>query len=222
MGLSPELLRGFRAGEPEALREVYVRHHDEVDTLVRFGFTTAGPPPARIPGVAKPSREDVVQEVFLKAFREPARLAYDGSRPYLPYLLTIAKNLCIDRYRRFRRERMHSVGSLVDIDPILAGTSTLQMPQEEDREFQALEARTRELVRTLDAEQQTFVALRFQQELSQADVAARMGVTRRRVRTLETQVLDALRRHLAARARANQAAHERPNAAPTTYTPEER
>ena len=37
--------------------------------------------------------ESAVQDVFLKAFRDTARLAYDGQRPFKGYLFTIARNL---------------------------------------------------------------------------------------------------------------------------------
>lgn len=197
MRTDPEFLRAFRAGERDALREVYVQHMAQVDSLVRFGFTTKGPPPARVPGVTSDAAKDLVHDVFLKAFRASAREAYDGLRPYAPYLLRIAKNVVLDRYRRQKHERMHTSTVPHDIDAILAGQSELPAANpEEDGDFRALEARTQQFVAGLNAEQRQFVTLRFREELSQAEVATRMGVTRRRVRTLEERVLSGLRLEL--------------------------
>ncbi len=48
--------------------------------------------------------EDVLQDVFRKAFGEKARDSYDGLRPYAAYLATIARNLVIDDYSQRKRE----------------------------------------------------------------------------------------------------------------------
>jgi DNA-directed RNA polymerase specialized sigma subunit len=50
---------------------------------------------------------------------------------------------------------------------------------------------------SFDPGMQEIARLRFVEELSQADVALRLGITRRRVRTLEDRLLSGVRRHLA-------------------------
>lgn len=47
--------------------------------------------------------EEVSQEIFLKTFENLHR--YDGSFPLAAWLLSLARNLCIDRYRRRKREK---------------------------------------------------------------------------------------------------------------------
>ena len=162
----PKLLVAFRAGEPDAMREVYVRNVEMVDTLVRRGFTTPGPPPLRVPGILDETRRDLVQQVFLHAFRTSARLAYDGLRPYAPYLLRIAKNVCIDRYRRTKRERLHTQAELGNLDDLIAERSELPESDhaDDDSDFRALSALTERFVADLDQEARTFVELRFKQE----------------------------------------------------------
>ncbi len=52
--------------------------------------------------VGRAEAEDKAQETFLRAFVHKDR--FDPERPILPWLLTIAKRLCIDRLRRAKRE----------------------------------------------------------------------------------------------------------------------
>ena len=54
-----------------------------------------------IPGA---DAEDTAQETFVRAFLNRAR--FDPARPLLPWLLTIARRLCIDR-NRSRKPRFH-------------------------------------------------------------------------------------------------------------------
>ena len=57
-------------------------------------------------------------------------------------------------------------------------------------------ALARDYVAELDDEAQQFVQLRFVDELGQAEVASRMAVSRRRIRTLEARVLAGLAKRL--------------------------
>ncbi len=57
-----------------------------------------------MPGGGSSELEDLIQEVFVRAFSEKGRLAYDGLRDYEPYICTIARNLLIDRARKQGRE----------------------------------------------------------------------------------------------------------------------
>src|SRR5262245_26498285 len=47
--------------------------------------------------------EELAQEIFLKVFENLHR--YDGSFPLVAWLVSISRNLCIDRYRRLKREK---------------------------------------------------------------------------------------------------------------------
>src|SRR5215218_7911539 len=82
-----QLLMRFRDGERDALLVVYRAFVTEVETLCRRGFILDG---LKVPPLPGPMVMDVVQDVFLKAFSQSARLAYDGLRPYRPFLLQLA------------------------------------------------------------------------------------------------------------------------------------
>ena len=153
-----------------------------------------------MPGVGRDGEYELVQDTFAKAFAEKARLAYDGVNRYRPYLLRITKNLMIDRYRAQQRDahRVELDGEGVgDIDAILAKNLEL-LPSEDapDLHWKNLLAAANEYVATLDDECRQFVALRFEEEQSQDEVAAQMKCSRRRVRTLEERVQTGLRKWL--------------------------
>ncbi|MFP4600011.1 MAG: RNA polymerase sigma factor [Persicimonas sp.] len=103
---SSDSLEAFAQGDRDLLDEVYRHYVGSVEKMLRGGFTfTSQGDTIRFRGIAEPFRlREAVQETFIRAFRKKARQAYDGSRPYRPYLLTIARNLIIDRFRRRSRE----------------------------------------------------------------------------------------------------------------------
>jgi RNA polymerase sigma-70 factor (ECF subfamily) len=97
---TPALLVPFREGRPAALEQTY-RHYvrgvdDYFHALARF---------ARAPELAQPSAvADLIQETFIRAFSPSARRAYDGLRPYSPYLNTIARHCFVDALRKRKKE----------------------------------------------------------------------------------------------------------------------
>ena len=202
----PGLLPRFREGERAALEIVYRRYVDDVMRLLRVGFVSRSSGAVyHVPGAAPDSTLlDMTQEVFARAFAPTGRAGYDGLRPYRPYLLQIARNLRIDQLRRAGRElpagHTGSPSSALDLDALLESNAAIAAPDDshDDPGWLRLREATRAHLATLGAEQQRFVELRFVQELPQLEVAQRMAVTRRRVRTLEALVLRSLRKALKA------------------------
>ncbi|MCC7380934.1 MAG: sigma-70 family RNA polymerase sigma factor [Deltaproteobacteria bacterium] len=173
------------------MERVYHAYVDSVFRRVRHGFHLKDG--RRVEGIREPqAQRDLVQEVFVRAFAERARLAYDGLRPYGPYLLRIAGNQLVDRWRSHGAElsAADAAGALEAAEPEVAQDA------EEDLHWRALREATQSCVLGMDDEMRAFVRFRFEEDLSQREVAARMGVTRRRVRTLEDAALDRLRKHL--------------------------
>jgi RNA polymerase sigma factor (sigma-70 family) len=175
---SRALLLAFRAGDADALTQVYWHYVDEVERWIRrFGTRDSD------------EVADLVQETFVRAFAAPARTAYDGVRPYRPYLRRIVRNLLVDRARAGGR-------ALQELDDEALDADDSDPAPDEALVHHRIAAATREFIAGLDEESSTFVRLRFQDEESQDDVARAMGCSRRRVRTLEVRVRDALLRHL--------------------------
>ncbi len=187
-----ELLAAFRAGQREALERIYHALIDDVFRLAALGFAT---PSGSIRGERDPDEQRaIVQDVFVRAFSERARTGYDGLRPYRPYLLTIARNVMIDRARSRMTELARSTE--VDVNAIIAADAEIPGVVEETAEQQSLRTRAAAYIGTLDGNERQIVRLRFEDELSQVDVAATLGISRRRVRTLEARVIKGLRKFL--------------------------
>lgn len=182
-----ELLDAFRRGERSALGEVYAAYVGEVGRLLQRGCRLGGG--HSVPGVRDPQRHrDLLQETFLKAFAPAARQAYDGLRDYRPYLLRIARNLLVDEAR--------TGGRLVPVEDPMGEVEILDEAPEETMEWRRLRAATLQYCAGIAGPLRDFVRLRFEEDLSQRDVAEKLSVTRRQVRTWEDQVREGLRRHL--------------------------
>jgi RNA polymerase sigma factor (sigma-70 family) len=184
-----DLLDRFRRGEREALAAVYYHYVDEVAALARRGFTIESSGHVYVRGVSGDGEREIVQETFARAFTEKARLAYNGIDPYRPYLMRIAKNLLIDRFRAQAKQAVE----LDDDTPIELGGEPVDLDWDKRR------AATVEYLATLDAEAREIVRLRFEEELSQDEVAERAGCSRRRVRTIEANAQKELRKWLSKR-----------------------
>ena len=192
------LLESFRRGSSEALTQVYRHYVKEVAWLVQRGFILKGQHQVNIPGVYNPELEqELVQEIFFRAFSEKGRVSYDGQRPYRPYLLQIAKNVVIDHWRSHDKEVAHTDD---DIDNLLLEESIINPLTDGDQEsallWKSQLSATREFLSTLNDMHREFVRLRFEERKSQPELAKTFQVTRWKVRVMEKKVLTRLERYL--------------------------
>jgi RNA polymerase sigma-70 factor (ECF subfamily) len=95
-----------RKGDDEAWRELVERFGQKVFS-VAYHFT-----------LKREDAEELAQEIFLKVFENLHR--YDGSFPLVAWLVSISRNLCIDRYRRLKREKSFRHVSDDSVLPMLA------------------------------------------------------------------------------------------------------
>ena len=120
--------------------------------------------------------EEVVGDVFLHAAQ--ARGPLPSS--VLPWLLSIARRLSVDRWRRAKR---------------LASRLTLvrrESPPGEALEFWLW---FDSVARVLTPRQREVLILRYQRDLSDRDIASILGLTESGVRSLAARALEALRAH---------------------------
>lgn len=80
-----------RQGDDDAWREFVDRFGQKVYSIA-YHFT-----------LNREDAEEVSQEIFLKTFENLHR--FDGNFPLVAWLLSLSRNLCIDRYRRRKREK---------------------------------------------------------------------------------------------------------------------
>ncbi|HEY2797377.1 MAG TPA: sigma-70 family RNA polymerase sigma factor [Thermoanaerobaculia bacterium] len=86
-----ELVARCRKGEDDAWRELVDRFGPKVYAIA-YHFT-----------LKREDAEELSQEIFLKLFENLHR--YDGGFPLVAWILSVSRNLCIDRYRRKKREK---------------------------------------------------------------------------------------------------------------------
>jgi RNA polymerase sigma-70 factor (ECF subfamily) len=189
------LLDGFRRGDESALTEVYREYVPKVVDALRLGFSfESSGNRLRFKGFSDPLElETFVQAVFIRAFSEPARMSYDGLRPFEPYLLTIARNVVIDELRR----RRSAIERLIDVDPGDRSEPVSQAPlPDEELEGNRVRRLVEDFVGSLDAHGRHYVQLRFADGLSQLAAAREMRISRMRARLLEKRVLGGLKKRL--------------------------
>lgn len=102
-----ELLAAARTGDDRAFEELYARYRDRIGGFIRSRVGDYG------------RAEDVGQEVFISALRRVR--ASDRPVQFKPWIYEIAKNACIDEYRRTQRAREVSL----DLDEEAGGPRPL-------------------------------------------------------------------------------------------------
>ena len=132
--------------------------------------------------------EDVFQQAWLRATERISR--YDASRPFVPWLLTVARNLAFDHLRRYQPE------NLADLDDArasedgtegspLAGLAARQRGERLAAAIAALSALDREVL-----------ALRFEQDFTLVEMAGVLGLPLPTVKARLYRALVRLKRRL--------------------------
>ena len=115
--------------------------------------------------------EDLTQDIFLKIFK--ALRTFDRRANFTTWIISVSRNLCIDHYRRVRKER-EVVDRRVDaneLTPIAGGIDAFARLDRFDRR-----ALLREALAALPDTLRAAVAMRDLQELSYQEIARRLGL----------------------------------------------
>lgn len=175
-----ELLQRFRAGDVQALREVYVHYAPDLARFLSTGLLSRPMKPLEL--------ADATQEVFVRAFSERARLGYDGIQPYGAYLAGIARNVVVDHARRAHTARA---------EPVAAAETSAEPPSPE---LAAEEAEAARLVNGylegLPPASRALYHARFVESRTQEDAAVQLGMSRIQLRRAELKLRKGLLEHL--------------------------
>lgn len=151
-----ELVKDYQKGEIEALNILIQRHKKRVFTsiviLVKDQYLA----------------EDIFQETFVKVIDSLKSRAYKEEGKFLPWVMRISHNLCIDYFRKVKRKPV-----IVDSEgnDILEGIGFLDN-NVEDTWIKEQNAMTlKQLIKLLPDEQREVLVLRHYAELSFKEIA---------------------------------------------------
>lgn len=148
----------------------------------------------RLRGLSPSDVEDLVQEVFARAFSESARSAYDGLRPYRNYLYAIARNLAVQRARGAPR---HTVSfDETSLHDELHELHAIAPSPERILEARHSSRSLRVFVRRLAPDQRQVFVLRFAHDYSAERIAQKLGWSSYRVKQVEQRLRKSMRRWL--------------------------
>ena len=136
---------------------------------------------------------ELVQETFIRVYA--ARQRFDSSRKFRPWLLCIARNLCLNELKRKKPVAVEEIEDCA-VQAMRHGAAPFPMISEgPDAQLIASERRNLvlEALRRLDADSRELLILRFFERLAARDIAEVTGSTEGAVRTRLHRVLKTLR-----------------------------
>jgi RNA polymerase sigma-70 factor (ECF subfamily) len=196
-----QLVNAALAGSVGAMKRLLVEHRPELLAYVERHL------PAELR--ATHDAEDIVQDVWIKAYRQIGGLRPEGERAYFRWLATIARNHLIDLARRRHKSRQGPIagraiaaGAAVDNDPSAEDESVVALLAELAvyRRTPSRSAMWHEVLTSLDAafarldpDYQTALRLRYFDGKSVAEAATAMGRSQGAVAMLCSRATRALR-----------------------------
>lgn len=151
-----EAIARCRGGEVEAFSILVDRYRN---AIYSFAY--------RMTGDAEEAN-DIAQETFVRAYRALPRFR-DGS-PFLPWLFTIAANLCRSWLRAWRRRPM-LIAEVMDRPEEGDGNRSAQALAEDERRREV-----REAVRSLPTKYRIVLILRHLRDMSYEEIGAILGL----------------------------------------------
>jgi RNA polymerase sigma-70 factor (ECF subfamily) len=191
----PFLLARFRRADPAALAEVYRLYSAHIARRLAHGFSfDSDGRRLHFRGFHLAFElDDMLQETFIRAFSDSARSGYDGARPFSTYLLAIAKNLLIDRFRK--RGPTQAV-SIEDNELVIVDED--QKSPEGSAADEQLRAIYQRFLQRLDEVDRQIVHLRFEEEKTRREICGALGISPMQLRWREQKLKKGLHDDLSA------------------------
>ncbi len=159
-----QLVRAVRQGDDRAFEQLFSRYRRRISAYVYGLVNDHG------------RAEDITQEVFISALRRLRET--EGSISFKPWIYEIARNACIDEFRRTSRTSLVSL----DLDPELDAPPALQLADHASPEVRW--ERKQQIgdlfgaFSSLPNNQHRILVLRELEGLSYGEIGARMGMSR--------------------------------------------
>ena len=127
--------------------------------------------------------EDITQETFIRFFESKD---YHSIGKEMAYLYTIARNLCIDSFRKQKDEMIEDLPAKIQ-----------ELPESRDKVESIVDrVSIEQALDRLTADEREAVVLRFSGELSVEDIAKSMDISRFAVRRRILSALEKLRKEM--------------------------
>ena len=156
-----ELVLAYQQGQEQALSTLITRHKDAVYTSLFMWVKD------------KYLAEDLFQDTFLKIIKTIKEGRYSEQGKFLPWAVRVARNLCMDYFRRTRLQISVTLPDGQDISALL-GTAELASDAIERRQ---VHDSVRKLVEGLPEEQREVIVLRMYADLSFKEISELTGVS---------------------------------------------
>ena len=156
-----ELVLAYQQGHEQALSVLITRHKDKVYTAIYMLVKD------------KYLAEDLFQDTFLKIIKTIKEGKYTVQGKFLPWAIRVARNLCMDYFRRTRLQVTITLPDGQDISSLL-GSSDWASDAIEKRQVHDT---VRKLVEDLPEEQREVIVLRIYADLSFKEISDLTGVS---------------------------------------------
>ncbi len=157
-----ELVTLYITGEEKALETLMVRHKDKVFTSIIMMVRD------------QQLAEDIFQDTFVKVINTLRSGNYKEEGKFLPWVMRIAYNLCIDHFRRVKR--MPSITTTEGFDVFKTLRFVDESPDEKMHREESCR-KVRQLIEQLPEDQKQVLVLRHYVELSFKEIADITGVS---------------------------------------------
>jgi RNA polymerase sigma-70 factor (ECF subfamily) len=137
--------------------------------------------------VEKSEREDLVQEVFLKVYRNLHR--YSAGYAFSTWLYTVARNVCLDYTRKLKSVKSDLSGMRAGEIPV---ADSAVMSAENNELFEVLDR----CIGTLSEKDRHIVFFHFYEGMKYKDIAAVMGIPLGTVKYRVFEIKEKLRKAL--------------------------
>ena len=173
-----ELIQTAKAGDADAVNALLDRHRQAIRRMVQMRIDKAI--------ASRLDASDVVQDVLMEASRRLHDYMQNPGLPFHLWLRQLAKDQIIDMHRQHRVAQRRSVDRERSLDAKFADQSSLDLAaQLQDHELtpaaatirRELEQRFLCALQDLDDDDREIIQMRHQEQLSNTEVAAALGLS---------------------------------------------
>ena len=151
-----QLILEFQNGDNKALEILLARHKEKIFSSIQFLVKD------------KYLAEDIFQDVFIKIIDTVRNEKYTEEGKFLPWVMRIAHNMCVDHFRRIKRAPTVKTSDDHDIFEVL----NFSDKSADDRIIKGQSHdRVRRILDMLPAEQREVIVLRHYADLSFKEIA---------------------------------------------------